>query len=325
MLRAAVAAIATGRTIPATSPRHAVLPVGTVGRTRATPAQPAACAAFRLYGTSISRSAAAGAGRSGGPSPYVLLRLLGSLPRASSTRFQVATVPALYGLNVLASSTTVATSSSSTATSHSAIAVRSLSSSGEKKTGEGETSGGDPESTEIVLTPGQKVVAGTRLTMWAGIFCFATACAYYIGKELLPTKMSPNVVFDKATKVIRENGEIGRRFGEPIKVYGRDHGGHREGRRNFIEHTEYTNEDDGSKRTRVRFNLEGKFGKAFVFAEVSSDMPSGEFVYVLVQDKANGRVFTVVDNRSRLAAQRMAGGSKEGMEALSNLLGGGKK
>jgi hypothetical protein len=25
--------------------------------------------------------------------------------------------------------------------------------------------------------------------------------------------------------------------------------------------------------------LEGRFGKAFVFAEVSSDMPSGEFVY----------------------------------------------
>ena len=73
----------------------------------------------------------------------------------------------------------------------------------------------------------------------------------------------------------------------------------------------------------VRFNLEGKFGKAFVFAEVSSDMPSGEFVYILVQDKANGRVFTVVDNRSKLAAARMAGGNKEGMEALQNLLGGG--
>ena len=73
----------------------------------------------------------------------------------------------------------------------------------------------------------------------------------------------------------------------------------------------------------VRFNLEGKFGKAFVFSEVSSDMPSGEFVYILVQDKANGRVFTVVDNRSKLAAARMAGGNKEGMEALQNLLGGG--
>lgn len=231
----------------------------------------------------------------------------------SSTRFQVTVVPALYGLN--------------------SLAARSLSSNaggeGDKKAdakggADGGAEGGDDAKHEIVLTPGQKVVAGTRLTMWAGILCFATACAYYIGKELLPTKMSPNAVFDRATELVRANGEVSRRFGEPLKAYGRDHGGHREGRRNFIEHTEYTDKEDGSKRTRVRFNLEGKFGKAFVFAEVSSDMPSGEFVYVLVQDKANGRVFTVVDNRSKLAAARMAGGNKEGMEALQNLLGGSK-
>lgn len=180
-------------------------------------------------------------------------------------------------------------------------------------------------SQEIVLTPGQKVVAGTRLTMWAGVFAFASVCAYYIGKELMPSKMSPNSVFDKAFDVVRRNDEVKRRFGEPLKAYGRDHGGHREGRRNFIEHTEYTSEDDGTKRTRVRFNLEGKFGNAFVFAEVSKDMPSGEFVYILVQDKSNGRVINVVDNRSAIMAKKMAGGSKEGMEALSNLLGGGKK
>ena len=259
------------------------------------------------------------------PANKIPVRPLGGLARVavpgtgglshlpSSTRFQVTAVPALYGL--------------------SSLAVRTLSSNagnggGDKKS-EGAASSGeggdDATSNEIVLTPGQKVVAGTRLTMWAGIFCFATACAYYIGKELLPTKMSPNAVFDRATEVVRQNGEVSRRFGEPLKAYGRDHGGHREGRRNFIEHTEYTDQEDGSKRTRVRFNLEGKFGKAFVFAEVSSDMPSGEFVYVLVQDKANGRVFTVVDNRSKLAAARMAGGSKEGMEALQNLLGGGSK
>ena len=46
---------------------------------------------------------------------------------------------------------------------------------------------------------------------------------------------------------------------------------------------------------------------------------------VLVQDKQGGRVYTVADNRSKIAASRMAGGNKEGMEALSNLLGGGKK
>jgi len=188
----------------------------------------------------------------------------------------------------------------------------------EEPLGEGET------SQEMVLTPGQKVVAGTRLFFWAGAFTLASFCAYYIGKELLPTKMSPNTVFDKATNEIRKNEEVKRRFGEGFKTYGRDHGGHREGRRNFIEHTEYTAED-GSKRTRVRFNLEGPHGGAFVFAEVSNEMKSGEFVYILVQDKRNGAVITIQDNRAVLLAKQLAGGSQEGQNVFANLLGGGSK
>jgi len=213
-----------------------------------------------------------------------------------------------------------------------ACAVRTSSSGsdgGQSQKASSEKPGGkegeEPMSQEIVLTPGEKVVVGTRLFFWAGAFAFASVCAYYIGKELFPTKMSPNNVFDKATDVIRTNSEVKRRFGETFKTYGRDHGGHREGRRNFIEHTEYVNQDDGSKRTRVRFNLEGPYGQAFVFAEVSKDMPSGEFVYILVQDKRNGQVITVVDNRSALLAKKLAGGNEEGMAALSNLLSGGKK
>ena len=139
--------------------------------------------------------------------------------------------------------------------------------------------------------------------------------------------MSPNTVFDKATAIVRQNTEVTRRFGDSIKTYGRDHGGHREGRRNFIEHTEYTDPDDGSQRTRVRFNLEGNAynggAQAFVFAEVSNNMPSGEFVYILVQDKRNGAVITVQDNRSALLAKRLAGGSQEGQDVFSRLLGGG--
>lgn len=202
----------------------------------------------------------------------------------------------------------------------------SSSNNDQKKTQSQKKEGGEEETTnEIMLTPGQKVVAGTRLTMWAGVAVFAVACAYYIGKELLPTKMSPNSIFDRATDIIRDNHEVQKRYGNPLKVYGRDHGGHREGRRNFIEHTQYKNKDDGSDRTRVRFNLEGPFGNAFVFAEVSADMPSGEFVYLLVQDKRNGRVTTVIDNRSKLMAQRMAGGNKEGQAIFASLLGSSKK
>jgi mitochondrial import inner membrane translocase subunit TIM21 len=133
--------------------------------------------------------------------------------------------------------------------------------------------------------------------------------------------MSPNRVFDTALDVVRNDEQVKHRYGEPIKGYGRDHGGHREGRRNFIEwvnalqiylfccrwffrssihshlpewineptnvnsfhyferHTERVDKEDGSNRTRVRFNIEGPYGNAFVFAEVSSAMPSGEFVY----------------------------------------------
>jgi hypothetical protein len=101
----------------------------------------------------------------------------------------------------------------------------------EKKSKEGD----DDTTSEIVLTPGEKVVAASRLTMWAGIAVFAAACAYYIGKELIPTKMSPNRVFDKAFEVVRQDPQIKQRFGDSLKAYGRDHGGHREGRRNFVE------------------------------------------------------------------------------------------
>jgi len=107
----------------------------------------------------------------------------------------------------------------------------------------------------------------------------------------------------------------------PVKTYGRDHGGHREGRRNFVEHTDYIDPDDGTKRTRVRFNLEGPYGAAFVFAEVSKDLDG--FVYLMVQDKRNGAVINVEDQRSALLARRMAGGSEEGQNVFSALLGGG--
>ena len=195
-------------------------------------------------------------------------------------------------------------------------------SSSSKKGGEGTD---EEEGKEIMLTPGQKVVAYSRLTMWMGAFGFALVCGYYIAKELIPTKMSPNTVFNGASEAIRSNTIVTRQYGEKLKFYGKDHGGHREGRRNFIEHTEYTDPDDGSKRTRVRFNMEGQFSEAFCFAEVSSDMPSGEYVYVLVQDKRTGRVITVIDNRAALTAKRLAGGNKETANAMQQLLGGGSR
>lgn len=137
--------------------------------------------------------------------------------------------------------------------------------------------------------------------------------------------MSPNRIFDRSLEQARDDPEIKRRYGEPIKGYGRDHGGRREGRRNFIEHTEHVDKEDGSKRIRIRYNLEGQYGNAFVFAEVSSDQPSGEFVYILVQDKSNGRTHTVLDNRAAMTAARLSGNSEAGSVITQLLSGGAKK
>ena len=142
--------------------------------------------------------------------------------------------------------------------------------------------GGEEKTKDSVLTPGQKVVEGTRATMYLGIIAAALTFLFITARELFQTKMSPNSVFNKAHSILQNNTDVGYRFGTPIKTYSKDHGGSREGRRNFIEHSEYTDTKDGSKRLRCRFNLEGPKGTAFVFAEVSNDMPSGEFVYLLV-------------------------------------------
>ena len=102
---------------------------------------------------------------------------------------------------------------------------------------------------------------------------------------------------------MRQNEEVKRRFGDSFIPYGRDHGGHREGRRNFIEHTEYTNPDDGSQRTRVRFTLRERMDRHSSLRKYPRIFPaSGEFVYILVQDKRNG------DKRSAQLAKRYAGG-----------------
>jgi hypothetical protein len=59
-----------------------------------------------------------------------------------------------------------------------------------------------------------------------------------------------------------------------------------------------------------------------VFAEVSKGMDSGEFVYVMVQNKRGGATHTIVDNRSALAAGVYGKSAGGGMSAL---LGGGGK
>ena len=82
----------------------------------------------------------------------------------------------------------------------------------------------------VPLTPAQKVGVGLNLGAWAAGLSLAAVCGYYIVRELLPTKMSPNSVFDRAFAVVVADERVQRIYGDPLKGYGRDHGGHREGR-----------------------------------------------------------------------------------------------
>ncbi len=55
-----------------------------------------------------------------------------------------------------------------------------------------------------------------------------------------------------------------------------------------------------------------------MFAEISSNLPSDEWVYLMVQDTSTGHVISIVDNRTRLNAQ--AGASSEEEKAAIGLM-----
>ena len=125
---------------------------------------------------------------------------------------------------------------------------------------------------------------------------------------------------------LRNDHNVSLKYGEDLKCYGTDRGGSREGRRNFVESTNYVSKDDGSNRCRIRYNIEGGGGRnfGFVFAEVSDKMNAGEFVYILVQDRRTGGTMTILDNRAAIRAGLYGQEGGGGMDALAKLLGGGK-
>lgn len=169
------------------------------------------------------------------------------------------------------------------------------------KTGQGQSvqesaAQGAPPPTTITFKQGAKVA--TTGTIWIGIAALVGVCGWYIARELMPTKLSPNQIFNHAFQVLRDHPEMKARLGDGIKGYGADRNRHKEGRRNYVEHDSYT-DIDGIKRCRVVFNMEGSLGKATVYAEVAENTPKGEFTYIIVEQVLHGRPVAValVDNR----------------------------
>jgi len=156
--------------------------------------------------------------------------------------------------------------------------------------------GGAPPPTTITFKQGAS--AATSGAAWLAIIGLVGVCGLYITKELMPTSMSPNSVFDRTFEHIRDNQEVKSRLGSGIKAYGGEYNKRKEGRRNFVENDQFVGED-GLKRIRVKFNLEGSRGKAQVYAEVSEKMSKGEFSYIILEQFHRGTrdAVALIDNR----------------------------
>eukprot|EP00598_Pedospumella_elongata_P001051 CAMPEP_0184978276 /NCGR_PEP_ID=MMETSP1098-20130426/8830_1 /TAXON_ID=89044 /ORGANISM="Spumella elongata, Strain CCAP 955/1" /LENGTH=256 /DNA_ID=CAMNT_0027501395 /DNA_START=57 /DNA_END=827 /DNA_ORIENTATION=- len=137
------------------------------------------------------------------------------------------------------------------------------------------------------------------LAMRLGFLALGGICVYFTAKELFPGRMNPNSLFSEAFEKLRYNEDVVRMAGDSMKAFGRDVGRSTEGRRNHIDSYEYKAED-GSKRTRIRFNIKGDKAKVLVWAEIADSQADGEFVYLICQSTKTGKVYTVVDQRDEM-------------------------
>ena len=144
----------------------------------------------------------------------------------------------------------------------------------------------------------ERAKAATTGGIWLGIAGLVGVCGFYIGKELMPTSMSPNTIFNNSFELLRNHPEVTSRLGDNIKGYGGDYNRRKEGRRNFVEHDQYR-DLDGIKRMRIKFNMEGSNGKAVIYTEVAENMEKGEFAYIIIEQNHRGRreAVALVDNR----------------------------
>ncbi|TDH66467.1 hypothetical protein CCR75_007189 [Bremia lactucae] len=196
-----------------------------------------------------------------------------------------------------------------------AFSTRSFTSTRFRLNPEKITKEGEKAADALVLTPYEKVTATATGGFWLGLIGLGAVGVYFVARELLPNRMSPNGLFSESLDFLSSNTDVTSRLGLPIHGYGHDHGGHREGRRNRIEHVNLTAKD-GTPRLRVKYNIKGPSGHGYVFAEVNKNMKKNEYVYLIVQLTKTGELLKIVDNRQILAAE-----TKEEQDALRQLLG----
>lgn len=180
------------------------------------------------------------------------------------------------------------------------------------------TSSAPPPST---ITFKEGVKTATSLSIIVGVGCAVIFFGTVIVRELIPTKLSPNSVFNAVFDQIRKHHEVVSRVGENPMAYGRDMHSTKEGRRNVIDHDRYV-DLDGVQHLRIKFVISGKNGKLNVFSEKSSLMGPNEFSYIIVEPIVQGRVsaqnevIAIVDNRKEIPLEEV---QKKVAEKLTKL------
>lgn len=144
----------------------------------------------------------------------------------------------------------------------------------------------------------ENVTKGFQITVFAAVCGLGIVASYFIVRELFPSALSPNNVFGKSLEAVQKDDKVRQTFGTPIKGFGKDFGGHRAGRRNFVENLSYV-DDDGVEHTRILFNIEGSRGRGRVWADKSAAMSDGQFYYLVVQDIRSQDLWAIVDNRPK--------------------------
>lgn len=148
---------------------------------------------------------------------------------------------------------------------------------------------------------GAKKASKGALWLFIGTTVVVTGLA--IAREIMPNRLSGTSVFNDALKIVLDDPDVNRYLGGNVKGYGKDFGGSREGRRNWIENYIYEDEE-GMRHCRIKFNVEGKRGKGVVYAEKTKEMGPGEFHYLVFQDGTTGAVVGIIDNRVYLPFEK---------------------
>ena len=154
----------------------------------------------------------------------------------------------------------------------------------------------DYDDYEEPTTAKGKVAMFTRTFLQLGLLGIFAYCMVVVAVELFPGPTGANNMYARAFDLVRTNAEVQKITGENMTAYGRSQG------RRHIDSRTYLH-DDGTTRTRIRFNVMGKKGKAMVWAEMSNNMGDmEEFAYLILQDRRSGRILTLHDNRTALDA-----------------------